>query len=252
MCCVEACAYGVHTILDIGSELVHQVDQMKCTGCGKCLEVCCYDALSLMGREYSPEELYEKIKGDLRYFLLEGMDTKENGGVTFSGGEPMLYYRFIRAFCRLIPGVHRAIETSGYVPKEYFKYILDSIDLFLFDYKISDSRKHKQYCGVDNALILKNLDYIYSENKKIVLRLPLIPELNDEDEHFDGIAELLLSHPEIKRAEIMAYHNLGIGKTKELGLPVHEELPAKDADAVLIKHWLESLKSRGCANVYQS
>jgi pyruvate-formate lyase-activating enzyme len=105
---------------------------------------------------------------------------------------------------------------------------------------------------VDNTLILKNLDYIYSENKKIVLRLPLIPGLNDEDEHFDGIAELLLSHPEIKRAEIMAYHNLGIGKTKELGLPVHEELPVKDADTVLIQHWLESLQSRGCANVYRS
>jgi pyruvate formate lyase activating enzyme len=205
-----------------------------------------------MGRDFSPEELYEKIKGDLRYFLLEEMGTKEKGGITFSGGEPMMYYRFIRTFCGLIPRVHRAIETSGYVPKEYFEYILDSIDLFLFDYKVSDPGKHKQYCGVDNALILKNLNYIYSENKKIILRLPLIPGLNDEDEHFDSIAELLLSHPEIKRAEIMAYHNLGIGKTKELGLPVHEQLPAKDADTGLIQHWLESLQSRGCTNVYRS
>jgi pyruvate formate lyase activating enzyme len=205
-----------------------------------------------MGENYSPQELYEKIKGDMRYFLLEGSGDNKSGGITFSGGEPMLYYRFIHKFCALIPGVHKAMETSGYVPKEYFENILDSIDLFLFDYKVSDSGKHKQYCGADNDQILKNLDYIYSENKEIILRLPLIPGFNDDDEHFDGIAELLQRHPDIKRAEIMAYHNLGIGKTKELGLPVHEELPSRDTDSVLVQRWLVSLQSRGCANVYRS
>jgi pyruvate formate lyase activating enzyme len=143
------------------------------------------------------------------------------------------------------------METSGYAPREYFEEMLDSIDLFLFDYKVSNPKKHRNYCGVDNGLVLENLEYLYSTDKKIVLRLPLIPGFNDDEEHFDSIADILRSHPDIERAEIMAYHNLGAGKAGELGLPVNKALPPKDADSEVICGWIESFRARGCTNVFQ-
>jgi pyruvate formate lyase activating enzyme len=232
--------------------LVHQADQARCRGCGACLAVCCYGALDLPGKSFTPRGLYEKIRGDLRYFLLEGEGGRQEGGITFSGGEPMLYAGFIRSFCDLIPGVHRAMETSGHAPRKWFEDILESIDLFLFDYKISNPEKHRRYCGADNALILSNLDFLYSRGKAIVLRFPIIPKINDDDEHFDGIAGLLRRYPAIGRGEIMAYHNLGIGKAEELGMEYPKELPLEGAGKEMAAVWMERLRSRGCANVYQS
>jgi pyruvate formate lyase activating enzyme len=252
MLCAEVCPYGVHRAEESAGGIVHRVEHKKCKACGRCLEVCCYDALTLLGRTYTPGELFERIQGDLRYFSLTGKETGDRGGITFSGGEPMLYRSFIRSFCGLIPGVHRAMETSGYAPREYFEDILDSIDLFLFDYKVSNPEKHRNYCGVDNGLVLENLEYLYSADKKIVLRLPLIPGFNDDKEHFDSIADILLNHPGIEKAEVMAYHSLGAGKARELGLPVYEALPPGDADNEVIRGWIESLRARGCANVFRS
>jgi pyruvate formate lyase activating enzyme len=252
MLCAEACLWGAHKAEKNAGKILHRVEHKKCRACGRCLEVCCYDALTLLGRSYTPGELFDRIRGDLRYFALEGEETRARGGITFSGGEPMLYWNFIRSFCGLIPGVHRAMETSGYVPRKYFEKIMDSIDLFLFDYKVSNPEKHQNYCGVDNRLILENLEYLYLADKEIVLRLPIIPGFNDDEEHFDSIAGILHSHPGIKKAEIMAYHNLGIGKAKELGLPVHGALPQKDVDNEEILGWIESLQARGCANIFRS
>jgi pyruvate formate lyase activating enzyme len=251
MLCAQVCVSGVHRFLDTGSEIVHQIERKNCTLCGKCLDVCCYDALSLVGTAYTPGELYERIRGDLRYFPLEGK-SGERGGITFSGGEPMLHYGFIRSFCELIPGVHRAMETSGFAPREYFEEVADSIDMFLFDYKITDGHKHTQYCGVDNAIILDNLAYLYSRSKEIVLRLPLIQGINDDTEHFDRIAELLRFHPKISRVEILPYHKFGIGKAGELGIGVPAELPGTDADTETVEKWFEALRQRGCVNVYRS
>jgi pyruvate formate lyase activating enzyme len=109
-----------------------------------------------------------------------------------------------------------------------------------------------RYCGADNALILDNLEYLYARGKEIVLRLPLIQGINDDAEHFDRIAELLRSHPEIGRAEILPYHKLGAGKADELGIDVPAELPGADAAAETVAQWLEALRLRGCANVYRS
>jgi pyruvate formate lyase activating enzyme len=252
MLCAGVCPYGAHKAEESARRIIHRVEHKKCRACGKCLEVCCYDALSLVGRSYTPGDLFERIRGDIRYFALEGKETGERGGVTFSGGEPMLYWNFIRSFCGLIPEVHRAMETSGYVPRKYFEEVLDCIDLFLFDYKVSNPEKHRNYCGVDNGLILENLEYLYSADKEIVLRLPLIPGFNDDEEHFDSIAGLLHSHPSIKKADIMAYHSLGAGKAKKLGLSMNGALPPRDTDDEVIRGWIESLKARGCANVSRS
>jgi pyruvate formate lyase activating enzyme len=206
----------------------------------------------LVGFWYSPEELFEKIKGDMRYFSLPGGENKQQGGITFSGGEPLLYAPFISAFCALIPGIHTAMETSGRGTRESVEELLDCIDLFLFDVKLVDGAEHKKYCGLDNVLILDNLNFLYARNKNIVLRFPLIPGLNDSEEHFDALAALLRKYPEIERTEIMAYHNLGIGKAEALGLEVSREIPPGGADQATTERWLDAFKTRGCTGVYLS
>jgi pyruvate formate lyase activating enzyme len=244
--CVKVCGQGAHVVLPGGT---HGVRHDACTGCGTCLEVCCYGALTLSGSSYTQEGLLQKISGDIRYFSLGEKDNKPAGGITFSGGEPLLYADFIRAFCLLIPGIHRALETSGYGTREAFEKLLDCIDLYLFDLKIMNGEKHKKWCGRDNALILENLDFLYSRKKRIVLRLPLIPGINDDEEHFDGIAELLQRYPEIQGAEILPYHSYGTGKAEALGLRVPRELPSTGASREIAEQWLEAFRVRGCAGV---
>ena len=220
-----------------------------CTGCGKCLEVCCYDALALSGKMYSPADLLEKTSGDMRYFSLGAGTGEEPGGLTFSGGEPLGYADFIRDFCALIPAVHIALATSGYGGREDFEKILDCVDLFLFDIKVMNPEEHKKYCGRGNERILDNLDFLYKKGKRITLRLPLIPGINDSEEHFAGIAELLRKYPEIQRAEILPYHNFGIAKAEALGLEISPELPRTGAGQETGARWLEKFSALGCGNI---
>jgi pyruvate formate lyase activating enzyme len=246
---VGACGQGAQLILPDGT---HGLRREACTGCGACLEVCCYGALTLSGSFYTQEELLRKIKGDFRYFALGKKEGRQEGGITFSGGEPLLYAGFIRDFCSLIPGIHRALETSGYGPKDGLEKLLDCIDLYLFDLKITGGEKHKKWCGFDNALILDNLDFLYSKKKRIILRLPLIPGINDDEEQFDGIAEILRRYPRIEGAEILPYHNYGAGKAEALGLPVSRKLPVRGVSRETAEQWLKAFRARGCGRVYLS
>ena len=126
------------------------------------------------------------------------------------------------------------------------------MDLFLFDYKVTDPDKHKALCGVNNSTILKNFEYVYSKGKDIILRLPLIPGVNDTPDHFDGIAEIMKSHPRILKSEIMPYHTFGIGKTEELGKRPDENMPVTGATNEDVSIWLEELHKRGVENVCRS
>jgi len=241
LACVSVCESGAQIILPDGT---HGVMHGSCTLCGKCLEVCCYEAVKICGKMFSPQELYERAKGDLRYFALETGTKGENGGITFSGGEPLQYAGFIRGFCSLIPDVHTAMETSGYGDVKNLETIIDCIDLFLFDIKIMNSREHEKFCGAGNEVIFSNLDFLCKNKKEIILRLPLIPGINDTPEHFDGIAGLLRKYPEI-RTEILPYHNYGLAKAEALGLEIPPGLPSHSAGKAEAEKWLEEFRGRG-------
>ena len=249
MKCIDVCKYGVHGKEMHNGTWIHTVDQSKCTGCGECIKVCCYDALALVGKEYSPTSLLEEVQKDFRYYRLYDRQDQSQGGITFSGGEPMLHVDFIYEFCSLIPDVHVAIETSGYAPTTEFERLLDYIDLYLFDFKFTNPKLHLEWCGSDNQLILENLDFLCRRGKKIILRLPLIPGVNDTAEHFDGIAALTKKYTDLMGVEILPYHTLGIGKLEQLGLPQDPSLPLKNASKEDIQRWLDELYRRGCAGV---
>ena len=150
--CAEVCEFGVHEFHARDGEIVHTVAHDRCTGCGECVRVCCYDALSLVGREYSIDELVEAISIDKPYYSLG-----EGGGVTLTGGEPMLQWRFIDALLDRLDGIHVAVETSGHVPQEAFLQLVRKVDLFLFDIKATSRETHEKITGVDNDRILDNL-----------------------------------------------------------------------------------------------
>lgn len=247
MRCVDACRHGAQQKVLVGSSFVHVLDREKCVDCGECVDSCCYGALEMAGQEYTPSALLEEIRKDLRYFSLgaKGVGEQggnEKGGLTFSGGEPMLYPDFIAEFCSLVPEVHAAVETSGFADQGAFERVLDSIDLFLFDFKLADPKEHEAWCGAGNDLILANLDFLHGKGKEIILRLPLIPGINDTPEHGKAVADLLERHPGIKRAEILPYHTYGLGKQEELGMPAYPGVPAQAADPRHVEAWAEELR----------
>ena len=163
----------------------------------------------------------------------------------------MLWADFIEDFLALLPGVDIAMETSGHARTEDYERLAQHVNLFLFDYKATNPEKHKALCGVDHELILRNLNMLYGMGCEIVLRLPLIPGVNDDDEHLQGIAALLKQYPRIRHAEIMAYHTLGVGKAEGLGMPAPLAGLAA-ASGAQKQLWLQRLHALGAQNVVLS
>ena len=241
--CAEACEHGVHEFRSHRGQFMHHVSHERCVGCGACLSVCCYDALELVGTIFTVDELIEAITVDLPYYAIG-----EGGGVTLTGGEPMLQWQFVDALLDKLENVHVVVETCGYAPAEAFQKILPKVDQFLFDIKATSPEKHRQLCGVDNEQILKNLDLLCSSQSSVILRLPLIPTVNDDDEHLSGIASLLDRYQSIQYAQVMPYHNLGASKRERFGMPPQADGIPNPGDGQTAK-WLQKLRLFGAKNV---
>jgi len=245
--CVRVCKYGVNELAEFQGQQVLKVNHDKCKGCRECLKVCCYDARSIIGRSCTAMELLTEIEADKEYYKI-GQDHEVKGGITLSGGEPMFQFPFIDYFLTKIKGIHVCMETSGYGNTRDFAKLIGRVDLFLFDIKAMDSGKHKELCGADNRLILKNLDYLCTHGAKVVLRLPLIFGVNDEEMHLQAVAGLLKKYQAISHGEIMAYHNLGVSKAEHIGLN-ENILSQKNTPKELTETWLEQFHSYGITNI---
>ena len=188
------------------------INRKNCIFCGKCEEVCSFDAISLVGKSYTADEVLDELKKDDIFF---GND----GGVTFSGGEPFAQPDFLLTLLKKCKekGYNICVETSGYANEEAFKECAKYIDTFLFDIKETDNEKHKEFTGKDNGLILKNLEYLEKINANVVLRCHLIPNCNDSLEHFENIGILAQKLSCVKSVELLPYHPLGLNKLKQLG-----------------------------------
>lgn len=200
----------------------------KCTGCGKCREVCpnhlkkcdfcgkCElycpaDARKVCGREYTPAEVFAEVIKDKAFYDNSG------GGVTFSGGECMLQLDFL---CEILEkcksaGIHTAVDTAGNVPWKSFEKILPFTDLFLYDIKAFGAELHRKGTGVSNELILENLKNL-SGRADIIVRIPVIGGYNDNDEEIRRIADFL-KQIKIIKAELLPYHAMGEHKYTALG-----------------------------------
>lgn len=193
---------------NIGEDFL--ADSENCIQCGDCIKACKAGARTLMGRTITPEELKNRAKREKIYYDSSG------GGVTFSGGECMLYPDYIAECAVLLraEGITITIDTCGNVPTENFKKIEPLVDLFLYDIKKMDSKAHTQLTGSGNGLILKNLKYLCGKESNIIIRVPLIPGLTDSEEDIGKIAAFIDTELEgkIERVELLPYNKLAATK----------------------------------------
>ena len=193
----------------------------KCTGCGKCKGlttedsdfICFNDAKEICGKDYTVAEVLSVVLKDKRFYESSG------GGVTFSGGECMLQIDFLEEILKECKknGIHTAVDTAGHVVFEYFERILPYTDLFLYDIKCLNNEKHKQYTGVPNELILSNLKRLLQSGKAIWIRIPIIPEVNDNESELLAIKTVLSSYGSPERVELLPYHAMGEHKYIAIG-----------------------------------
>lgn len=211
--CVLACPNGAHEIRRTESGYVHDIDRKKCLGCGRCVQNCVKDALEVAGREMSIQEVMTEIRKDHKYYADSG------GGITVSGGESTYQAEFVEELlgeCRQ-EGISTALETNGLMSSCLLHSLLPLTDLFLYDYKITGEEEHIKWTGVSGKTTLDNLRMIQENGGHVWLRCPVIPGINDTQEHFSAIRNLRKTYPCIEKAEIMPYHDTGKGKWKKCG-----------------------------------
>ena len=188
-------------------------DYSKCVFCGKCEEICLKEARKVCGMDYTEEELFEIINKDKIFYENSG------GGVTFSGGECMLYPNELEKILKRCKEnkIHTAVDTAGCVPWGSFEKILPYTDLFLYDIKTLDSEVHKKYTGVGNELILENLKRLFEAEANVWIRIPVIPGVNDSKDDMLRIKKYLSSYKP-KKIELLPYHRMGENKYDALNM----------------------------------
>lgn len=207
--CAAVCPAGVHRFDGQG----HHVDFSRCTACGLCAQGCPNQALEILGYEISAPELMDTVLRDRAYYAASG------GGLTVSGGEPTLQSDFLLELLTLAKeqGIHSCLETNGYIPQKLLLALLDKVDLFLLDYKLTDRELLRSYTRAGGELWNACLETLQRHEKPVILRLPIIPGINDTDEHLRGAAELAKAHSCIRQVELMPYHTIGENKWRQLG-----------------------------------
>ncbi len=208
-----------------------------CIQCGKCIKVCHSGARDWLGEEMSPTQLMEIIKKDMVFYR------KSSGGVTFSGGEPLIQPDFLKTVieeCQIL-GIHTAIETCGFFRWESVEDTVRLADFFLFDIKHMDAKKHKEITGVSNKTILENAKKIAQLEIPMVIRIPVIPSLNDSQENITATAKFVGDHlPSVLGIELLPYHRLGLSKYDALGLDykLHHIKPPDDDTIVMLRDFI--------------
>ena len=189
------------------------IDRPVCDRCGKCASVCNAEALRLLGREMSIPGLVTEIKKDGVAFKHSG------GGVTLSGGEPLLEPDFTVELLRALSaaGIRVGIDTCGYVPRKTIERVLPYVSFFLWDVKLADERRHRELTGVSNRRILSNLRFVSQRGVPIYIRVPLIPGYNDSDEDLGAICTLVKELASVVEVDLLPIHHLGRAKYASLG-----------------------------------
>ncbi len=209
--CLEICAIRCNSLDN--NELHHARE--ACLACGDCAESCYAGCRQITGRSMHADEVLKVIQRDMPFYQRSG------GGVTFSGGEPLLQHEFLLQLLqqsreRLL--LHTAVDTAGHVPFAWYEKILPHVSLFLYDLKVMNDALHKEYTGVSNALILENLRKLAVGTHEIIIRIPVIPGVNDNADNMRQTAELLSDLKGIRLVELLPFHPLGESKYRSLGM----------------------------------
>ena len=208
--CLERCPQGAHVIADGKRIFLREL----CRACGTCVETCYAQSLLLVGERKTVDEVVDEVLRDLPFYETSG------GGVTLSGGEPLLQFDFSYAIlerCRR-EGLHTALETAAHFPWERVAAILPVTDLVMMDVKLMDAERHRAATGVSNARILENALRLGREAPALIVRTPIVPGINNTPEDVAAIAEFVAGLPRLLYYELLPFHPMASGKYDSLDI----------------------------------
>ncbi len=211
--CLKECPESA--LYTVGSDAKVHVNWNLCTNCGKCVDRCPTQALDLFGKPMAVEQVLEQVEQDGRFYSESG------GGITVSGGECLLQPEFTAALLAAAHerGINTAIETAGNVPWRFMEQVLHHVDVMLHDHKLTDFARHKEWTGVDNERIKANFEKAYQSfpNIKFIARTPLIPGVNDDEDHIRSVLSFIRPNKNVIDYELLPYHRFGETKYNFLG-----------------------------------
>lgn len=211
--CVDACPNKAIRSADENGIVT---DWRQCAACGACVDACLYQAREIAGREITIARLIDEVEKDRDFYANSG------GGVTVGGGEPLMQPDFVRAFLEQCHErwLHTALETCGHASWEHLNAVLDHVDCLNFDLKHMDPAAHRRLTGVTNSQILENLEKLLTtrDHLQVVIRVPIIPGLNDTDNNIHAMARFISGIGAGPAIELLPYHRLGISKYSQFGM----------------------------------
>jgi pyruvate formate lyase activating enzyme len=239
--CVAACPPSALSLHDGKAHL----GRALCTDCGQCADVCPSGALFLYGKEMTDDAVLAEVVKDRAYYDASG------GGVTISGGEPMAQPEFTLSLLRKCreAGIQTTLDTTGFFPRQLWERTLAVTDLYLFDYKATDAELHLALTGVPLAPILETLDFLVSRGAQILVRCPMIPGLNDGEDHLAAIAAMERRYPSLAGIEILPWHTMGNSKYAKLGKSLGPGLPAENVSEETKNRYRNFFAGRNCGKV---
>lgn len=215
-------------------------DLSQCDLCGVCVDVCYAEARQIIGKQMTVAQVLAEIERDVPFY------DSSAGGVTFSGGEPLQQRSFLAALLRACKRneIHTTLDTCGFAAWETFELIRHDVDVFLYDLKLMDDERHRRFTGVSNRLILENLSRLAEEHHRVILRMPVIPNVNTDAENIRQVGEFASRLPSLERIDLLPYHQAGAEKynrlSQEYRLP---STPAPSDDLMAeIAAFLESFR----------
>jgi pyruvate formate lyase activating enzyme len=209
--CLAACRHGAIRADGEGRRPITNTAQ--CVACGACVKVCYADAREMVGWTPTVGEVLSLVARDVAFYDRSG------GGATFSGGEPLAQPAFLLALLRgcRTHGIHTTLDTCGHAPWPVLDRVRSLVDLFLYDLKTVDDVRHRRLTGVSNGLILDNLRALSERGHQIVVRVPVVPGVNDDVESLAAIAAFAAGLPHLAGVDLLPYHPTARDKYRRLG-----------------------------------
>ncbi len=215
--CMEVCSGAEEGLFSVEQGKVTAIDRRRCRHCLSCADVCPANALIVWGKRYTAPQVVEEVMADIDFYR------KSGGGVTLSGGEPLVQWKFTLEILKRCKerGIHTCLETTHHASPDILKMVYPYVDMIITDIKHMDRREHRKYTGVDNDLILANIVETARRELPLLVRIPVIPGLNDVPSNIEATSRFLTDNLKgrVLQVQLLPYRQLGLEKYRSLGLP---------------------------------